>query len=110
MKKEPISLEIKYLGRTPRTFPTPIPFKEKSGQTGEVVCNPTGIFDYSDGKYLLSLDPMFQLVREIYADGDAETVEAVAEATEVLKEVIAIDKPKRRGNPNWIKKNKAVPA
>ena len=63
VKKEKI--RIKYLGRTPRVFQTPIPFIAKSDKSGEVTCDPVGEFDLQDGLNLIALSSeMFEEVRE----------------------------------------------
>lgn len=63
VKKEKI--RIKYLGRTPRVFQTPIPFIAKSDKSGEVTCDPVGEFDLQDGLNLIALSgEMFQEVKE----------------------------------------------
>ncbi len=101
LKPDYWDLEIKYNGRIPRTFETPIPFKSKSEKTGEVTCNPTGVFKYADGKALLSIDPtMFELVRELSPTGAPDEVKEETVTEEQPEQ------PKYRGWPKGKKRKK----
>ena len=69
------TMKLKYLGRTPRTFPLPIPFLAKSSQTGSVRCSPPdniGEFPEADALNLLG-------VGEDPVDGAAVMFERVIE-------------------------------
>ncbi len=102
LKPDYYDLEIKYNGRVPRTFETPIPFKSKSEKTGEVTCNPTGVFKYADGKALLSIDPtMFELVRELSPTGAPDEVKE-----EVKEETVIEEQPSHKKAKGWPKGKK----
>lgn len=67
------ALKIEWTGkRLPKIVPLPIPFTNRSEQTGEVVCNPTGIFPLEEGERLLAMsgeNGLFKLVDRIYETG-----------------------------------------
>lgn len=66
-----VALKIEYRGKIPKIIELPIPFISKREKTGEVVCNPIGIFPYIDGRNLLKLqdkDGSFRLIEQIYED------------------------------------------
>ena len=53
----PETIRLEYLGRTPRTFSLPIPFVALSAKTGEVTCDPIGVFPAEDAERLLEMAP-----------------------------------------------------
>ena len=67
------AIKIRYTGeKLPKVVELPVPFISISGKTGEVICNPDGIFPVEDGRKLLELsgpDGLFQEVEEIFENG-----------------------------------------
>jgi len=74
-----IAMKLKYLGKSPRSFPVPVPFVSMSEKTGEVLCDPIGEFTYKDAQYLLNLGTdQFELIEEI-DDGKPEAEPGIPE-------------------------------
>lgn len=66
-----VALKIEYKGKTPRIIELPVPLISKREKTGEVICDPIGVFPYVDGHNLLKLqgkDGPFRLVEQIYEE------------------------------------------
>lgn len=49
------TIEIEFLGRCPKVVELPVPFVSKCRKTGEVVCDPIGVFPEADGEALLKI-------------------------------------------------------
>ena len=83
MEQVLIAIKIKYTGKGRKVVELPIPFVQKCEKTGEVICDPIGVFDAVNGLALLEIngpDGVFQEVERIYEDGPVETKsEAVVE-------------------------------
>ena len=81
------SIRIRYTGKGPKKVELPVPFISKSEKTGEVLCDPIGIFDAENGLRLLEIsgeDGPFQLVEKIYADSPPEIKkESIAQPAKV---------------------------
>ena len=69
----PIGMQIEYLGaKRPKVVELPIPLEQKCLKTGEVICDPIGIFPVEAGQTLLSLagdDGLYRFVAYVYPDG-----------------------------------------
>lgn len=81
------SIRIRYTGKGAKKVELPVPFISKCEKTGEVMCDPIGLFDAENGLRLLEIsgeDGPFQLVEKIY-NGDLPPAkkEAIAPPTKV---------------------------
>lgn len=65
------AIKIEYLGKGKKVVELPIPFVQKCEKTGEVICDPVGMFPPEDGLRLLEINGdagMFREVERIYGD------------------------------------------
>lgn len=88
---EPIALRIQWLGNGRKIVELPIPFLSKSDKTGEVICDPVGLFDIENGERLLAIpgiEGVFQLVEKVYLEG-ADKLMEISETPVVSRETIA---------------------
>jgi hypothetical protein len=102
---EPTHLKIRYRGKLigkvwsydkPKIVELPVPFVAKSEKTGEVACDPIGIFEYENGKALLEKsgpDGCFVLEEEVYPEvAEIPTVFGSSLETEPQQEERPVDR------------------
>ena len=105
------SLRIKYIGKGAKKVELPVPFISKCEKTGEVMCDPIGVFDAENGLRLLEISGeggLFELVEKIYGDSPPETKkEAIAQPVKVVAAPEYYDKTCECGCGGHLQKRKS---